>query len=104
MLTDNDSHMYSIQAENSYENFYKNKGLFDFSNYPKDSKYNNANNLVVDKMRDEKLSVFIKGFVGLKSEINTFIKEDNHEAKKSKRINKDFVDDEIKMKISKMLC
>ena len=55
-------------------------------------------------MRDEKLSVFIKGFVGLKCEINTFIKEDNHEAKKSKRINKDFVDDEIKVKISKMLC
>ena len=44
------------------------KAEFDFSNYPKDSKYQNgANNLVVSKMKDETSSVPIKGFVGLKS-------------------------------------
>ena len=30
--------MYKIEAENHYEDFYKDKELFDFSNYPKDSK------------------------------------------------------------------
>ena len=49
LLTDTNSLMYKIEAENVYEDFYKIKELLDFSNYPKDSKYyNNANNLVVD--------------------------------------------------------
>ena len=57
------------------------KAEFDFSNYPKDSKYQNgANNLVVSKMKDETSSVPIKGFVGLKSKMYTFIKEENHES------------------------
>ena len=34
--TDSDSLMYKIEAENVYEDFYKDKELFDFSNYPKD--------------------------------------------------------------------
>ena len=52
LLTDTDSLIYYIEAENVYEDFYKDKELFDFSNYPKDSKYY-ANNLVVGKMKDE---------------------------------------------------
>ena len=45
---------------------YKDKELFDFSNYPKDSKYyNNANNLVVGKMKNETSGTPIKDFVGL---------------------------------------
>ena len=54
MLTDTNSLVYKIEAENVYEDFYKDKELFDFGNYPKDSKYyNNAINLVVGKMKDE---------------------------------------------------
>ena len=53
LLTDTDSIMYKIEAENFYEDINKDKELFDFSNYPKDSKYyNNVNDLVVDKMKD----------------------------------------------------
>ena len=67
LLTDTDSLMHNIKAENVYEDFYKDKELSDFSNYPKDSKYyNNANNLVVGKMKDETIGVPIKDFVGLK--------------------------------------
>ena len=45
-----DSHIYKIEAENIYEDFYKGKQLFDFSNYQKDSKYyNNENKLVADR-------------------------------------------------------
>ena len=47
LLTDTDSFIYKIEAENVYENFYKDKTLFDFSNYPKYSKYYKyANNLI----------------------------------------------------------
>ena len=61
LLTDTNSLMYKIEAENVYEDFYKIKELLDFSSYPKDSKYyNNANNLVVDYMKDETCDVPIK--------------------------------------------
>ena len=40
----------------------------------------------------------MKGFVGLKSNMYTFITEDNHEFKKAKGINKNVVDDELKYK------
>ena len=33
LLTDTDSLLYKIKAENIYEDFYKDKELFDFSNY-----------------------------------------------------------------------
>ena len=60
--------MYKTETENIYEDFCKNKELVDFSNYPKDSKCcNNANNLVLGKMKDESSDVSIKGFAGLKS-------------------------------------
>ena len=59
--------------------------MVDFSNYPKDSNYCNANNLVVDKKKDGKCDMPLTSFVGLK---------DNHEFKKAKGNN--FVDDELK--------
>ena len=39
-------------------------------------------------MRDETCDVIINDFAGLKSKKYTFITEDNHESKKTKRINK----------------
>ena len=78
LLAGVDSLMYKIEAENVYENFCKNKDLFDLSNYPKDAKYyNNSNNLVAGKMKGYTCSVPIKGFLGLKSKVYTFITEDN---------------------------
>ena len=44
LLTDTDSLTYEIKSENVYEEFFKQKDLFDFSNYSKDSKFfENAN-------------------------------------------------------------
>ena len=78
LLADIDSLMYKIEAENVYENFYKDKDLFDLSNYPKDTKYyNNSNNLVAGKMKGYTCSAPIKGFLGLKSKMYTFITEGN---------------------------
>ena len=66
LLTDNASLMYKFEAEIVYEDHYKDKDLFDFSNYPNNSKYyNNANNLVVGKMKNEACGVLIKGFIEL---------------------------------------
>lgn len=63
-LTDSDSLMHKIEAGNIYVNFYKVKKLFNFSNYPRNSKYyNKGNNLVIGKMRDETFVVPLKSFL-----------------------------------------
>ena len=44
LFTDNNSLMYEIKTGDVYEDFSKNKEMFDFSNYSAKSKYNNSTN------------------------------------------------------------
>ena len=82
-LIDTDSLIYKIEVENVYEDFLKDKELFDFCNCPQDSKYcNNAKFSVAGKIKDETCGVPIKAFLALKSKMYTFITEDNHESKR----------------------
>ena len=54
LFTDTDSLTYEIKSENAYEEFFKWKDLFDFSNYLKDSKFfDDANKKVIGKMKDD---------------------------------------------------
>ena len=54
LFTDTDSLTYEIKSEDVYEEFFKHKHLFDFSNYPKDSKFfDPTNEKVISKMKDE---------------------------------------------------
>ena len=70
MFTDPDSITYEIKSENVYEEFSKWKNLFDFSNYPKDSKFfDETNKNFIGKMKDEFRGVIVDEFVGLKSKI-----------------------------------
>ena len=63
LCTDTDSLMYEIKRENVYEGFYRER-LFDFSIYSKESNYyNQTNNLIIGKLKDEICGVPIKGFV-----------------------------------------
>ena len=64
LLTDADSIMYKIEAENVQKNFYKDKKLFGLSNYPKDSKYYKYANNLINKTKDETGGVHTKAFVG----------------------------------------
>ena len=60
LFTETDSLTYEIKSENVYEEFFKWKDLFDFSNYSKDSKlFDNANKKVISKMKDEYGAVII---------------------------------------------
>ena len=70
LFTDTDSLTYEIKSENVYEEFFKWKDLFDFSNYSKDSTfYDDTNKKVIGKMKDEYGGVIIDEFVGLKSKM-----------------------------------
>ena len=72
--------------------------MFYFSNYPKDSKYYiNLDKLVAGKIKYKTCGVSVNGSVELKSKMNTFITEDNHQRKKAtKGINENVVDNKLK--------
>ena len=94
LFTDADSLMYEIKSEDVYEDFSKDKEMFDFSNYSAESKYyDDSNILVVGKMKDAAGGVAIKEFVGLKPNIYLFlVVDDNSEQKKAKGVNKNVVE------------
>ena len=70
LFTDTDSLIYEIKSENVYEEFFKWKDLFDFSNYSKDSKFfDESNKNVIGKMKDEFSGIIVNEFVGLKSKM-----------------------------------
>ena len=63
LFTDTDRLAYEIKLKDVYEEFFKWKYLFDFSNYSKDSKfYDNTNKKVIGKMKDEYGGVIIDEF------------------------------------------
>ena len=54
LFTDIDSLTYEIKIEDIYEDFFKDKDLRDFSNYPKDSTFYDPSNMnEIGKMKDE---------------------------------------------------
>ena len=54
LFTDTYSLVYEIKSEYVYEDFYQEKNLFEFSDYPLDSKFfDPLNKKVFDKMKDE---------------------------------------------------
>ena len=84
LFTDKDSLNYKIKRE---ENFYKDKNLFNFSNYPKYSKFFYHTTIKeIGKMKDESEEKIIIDFVGLKSKMYSLIDVDGKENKRAKRI------------------
>ena len=64
LFTDTDGLTYEIKSENVYEEVFKWKGLFDFSNYSKDSKFfDETKKKVIRKMEDEFGGVIVNEFV-----------------------------------------
>ena len=89
MFTDTDSLVYEIKTEDIYEDFYRDKSLFDFSDYPSDSKFfDSANKKYIDKMKDKLKGKVIDEFAGLKSKIYSLISVNNEEVTKAKGVNK----------------
>ena len=78
--------MYEIKTEDVYEEFSKNKEMFDFCSYSAQSKYyDDANKLALGKMKGETGGVAIEEFVRLKSKMYSFLVDDNSEHEKTKR-------------------
>ena len=88
LFTYTDSLTYEIKSENVYEDFFKWKDLFDFSNYSKDLKFfDDTNKKVVGKMKDEYGGVIIDQFIGLKPKMYSIKKIDGGESSTAKVVN-----------------
>ena len=67
LFTDIDSLTYEIKTDNVYEDFYEDKYLFVFSNYPNDSKFYDLSNMnEFGKLKDECKRKISDEFAGLK--------------------------------------
>ena len=88
LFTDTDSLVYEIRGSNVYEQCFKDKHLFDFSGYPKNSPYFDVSNKkILGKMKDEFNENKIDEFVGLKSKMYSLIASNDLEVKEAKGVN-----------------
>ena len=88
LFTDTDSLTYEIKSKDVYEEFFKHKHLFDFSNYPKDSKvFDPTNKKVIGKMKEVFEGKTIGEFVGLKSKMHSMKTIDGKESNAAKEVN-----------------
>ena len=95
LFTDTDSLVYEIKNSNVYDQYFKDKHLFHFSGYSKDSIYfDDSNKKVLGKRKDELNRAKIDEFVGLKSKMYSLTSSDGKEINKAKGVNKKLRHDE----------
>ena len=88
LFTDTHSLVREIKNDNVYDQCFKDKHLFDFSGYSKDSVYyDSLNKNVLGKMKDELNGVKIVEFIGLKSKMYSLIADNDKEVNKAKGVN-----------------
>ena len=97
LFTDTDSLTYEIKAKDVYKDFWNDKEMFDNSDYPENSPYYcNANKKDIGKFKDEACGVPIVEFIGLKSKMYSYIKDNEKGEKTAKGIKKNIIINNIK--------
>ena len=97
LFTDADSLTYEIKTEDVYQDFWNHKDKFDNSDCKEHSPYfDETNKKVIGKFKDEAGSIPINEFIGLRSKMNSYIKENDEGAKTAKRIKKNVIKKYIK--------
>ena len=92
LFTDTDSLTYEIEADDVYQDFWNDKEKFDNSDYPKSSQYfDDTNKKVIGKFKDEAAGVPICEFVGLRSKMYSYMKDDQKGGKTAKGIKKNVI-------------
>ena len=96
LFTDTDSLTYEIEAEDVYQDFWNKKEMFDNSDYPSNHQfYDSTNKKVIGKFKDEAAGIPITEFVGLRSKMYSYIKDNNNGGKTAKGIKKNVIKKEI---------
>ena len=92
LFTDTDSLTYEIETSDVYQDFWNDKDKFDNSDYPQDSQYfNTTNKKVIGKFKDEAAGMPITVFVGLRSKMYSYIKDNDKGGKTAKGIKKNII-------------
>ena len=92
LFTDTDSLTYEIEAEDVYQDFFNDKDKFDNSDYPESSLYHNkSNKKVIGKFKDEAAGAPICEFVGLRSKMYSYMKDNQTGGKTAKGIKKNVI-------------
>ena len=97
LFTDTDSLTYEIEAEDVYRDFWNDKDRFDNSDYPESSPYfDKTNRKVIGKFKDEACGIPITEFIGLRSKMYSYIKDNQKGGKTAKGIKKNIIKNNIK--------
>ena len=97
LFTDTDSLTYEIEAEDVYQDFWNDKDRFDNSDYPENSPYfDKTNKKVIGKFKDEAAGIPITEFVGLRSKMYSYVKDNQKVGKTAKGIKKNIIKNNIK--------
>ena len=97
LFTDTDSLMYEIETKDVYADFWENKDKFDNCDYNKESPFHfTTNKKVIGKFKDESAGIPITEFVGLRSKMYSYIKDNGLGDKKAKGIKKNVIKTDVK--------
>ena len=96
LFTYTDSLTYEIEAEDVYKDFWNDKDMFDNSDYPESSPYYcNANKKIIGKFKDEACGIPITEFIGLKSKMYSYVKDNEKGGRTVKGIKKNVIKNNI---------
>ena len=97
LFTDTDSLTYEIETEDAYQDFWNDKDKFDNSDYDiKSPFYNITNKKVIGKFKDEAAGQPIIEFIGLRSKMYSYVKDNETGGKTAKGIKKNVIKKDIK--------
>ena len=89
LFTDTDSLCYEIETQEIYKELWEDKELFNNSDYPKDSQFlDSTNKKVIGKFKDEAAGMPIVEFIGLRSKMYSYVKDNGKNEKTAKGVEK----------------
>ena len=92
LFTDTDSLTYEIETADAYADFWQNKDKFDNCDYNIESPfYNIDNKKVIGKFKDETAGIPITEFIGLRSKMYSYVKDNEQTARTAKGIKKQVI-------------
>ena len=96
LFTDTDSLTYEIETEDVYKDFHKDKEMFDNSDYSEESPFfEKTNEKVIGKFKDEAAGIPIIEFVGLRSKMYSYKKDNDKQERTAKGIKKNVIKKDI---------
>ena len=97
LFTNTDSLTYEIETKDVYRDFWNDKDRFDNSDYPENSPYfNKTNKKVIGKFKDEAAGITVVEFVGLRSKMYSYMKDNDKGGKTAKGIKTNIITKNIK--------